>query len=157
MIKINNAKKEDLKHCANILMDIYNNNVLNEGWTVESSNKICEFYFNMQSDLFFVAKSDDEIIGFTYCYIRPYPNGNALMIEELSVKEEFRKQGIGKQLLRTLIENAMSKYNIEYVNGATYNGDCGMPYAWYERINFKKVEDLFLIQGTADNILQGLN
>ena len=156
MIKIENAKQEYLKHCAKILMDIYNSNVLDEGWTVNSANEICQFYFNMQSDLFFVAKSDNEIIGFTYCYIKPYPKGKALMIEELSVKEEFRKQGVGKQLLKTLVENAKLKYNVEFVNGATYNGECGMPYSWYERINFKKVEDLFLIQGTTDNILKSL-
>ena len=156
MIKIENATEEDLKYCAKILMDIYNNNVLNEGWTIESSNEICRFYFNLQPDLFFVAKARGEVIGFSYCYIRPYPQGKALMMEELSVKEELRKQGVAKRLLKTIIEEAKSKYNVEYVNGATYNGEGGMPYSWYERINFNKVDDLFLIQGKASNILKGL-
>ena len=56
MIEIKLAEKQDLPQCAEILRDIYNNNVLSEGWTVESSNAICEFYFKLNPDLFFVAK-----------------------------------------------------------------------------------------------------
>ena len=51
------AKREDLKSCAKILREIYNSNVLNEGWTEESSNKVCEFFFKLNPDLFFVAKN----------------------------------------------------------------------------------------------------
>ncbi len=46
MIEIKLAEKEDLTQCAEILRDIYNNNVLNEGWTVKSSNAICDFISN---------------------------------------------------------------------------------------------------------------
>ena len=35
-------------------------------------------------------------------------------------------------------------------------GENKMPYSWYERIEFKKVEDLFLIEGNPDEILNKL-
>ena len=60
------------------------------------------------------------------------------------VKESFRKQKIASKLLKTLVETAKQKYNITCVNGTTYNGENKMPYSWYKRIGFKKVEDLFL-------------
>ena len=32
-----------------------------------------------------------------------------------------------------------------------------MPYSWYERIGFKKVEDLFLIEADPNDILKHIN
>ncbi len=153
MIEIKLAQKNDLPQCAEILRDIYNNNVLNEGWTVESSNAICEFYFKLNPDLFFVAKNGDEVIGFTFSYIKPWADGNQLMAEELSVKENYRNQKIASKLLKTLVETAKQKHYITCVNGTTYNGENKMPYSWYERIGFKKVEDLFLIESNPDDII----
>ncbi len=156
MIKYELAHKNDLPQCAEILKDIYNNNLLSEGWTFESSNAICEFYFKLNPDLFFVAKNQDEVVGFTFSYIKPWADGNQLMAEELSVKESYRKQGIASKLLKSVVETAKQNYNITCVNGTTYNGANKMPYSWYERIGFKKVEDLFLIEGNPDDIIKSI-
>lgn len=156
MIEFKLAELDDLSHCAEILKEIYNNNVLNEGWTDESSNAIVNFYFKLNPDLFFVAKNNTQVVGFTFSYIKPWADGNQLMIEELSVKEDFRRMGIASQLLTKLIKTAKDKYNITCVNGTTYYGENKMPYSWYERIEFKKVEDLFLIEGNPDEILNKL-
>ena len=156
MIDIKLADKKDLPECAEILKNIYNNNVLNEGWTEESSKAICEFYFKLNSDLFFVAKNGEEVVGFTFSYIKPWADGNQLMIEELSVKEKYRNQKIATKLLKILVETAKEKYNITCVNGTTYDGENKMPYSWYERIGFKKVEDLFLIESNPEDIIKNL-
>lgn len=156
MIVIGLAQKNDLPQCANILREIYNNNVLSEGWTIESSNAICEFYFRINPDLFFVAKNEDEVVGFTFSYIKPWADGNQLMVEELSVKENYRQKKIASKLLKTLVKSAKQKYNITCVNGTTYNGENKMPYSWYERIGFKKVEDLFLIESNPDDIIKSI-
>ena len=74
-----------------------------------------EFYFKLNSDLFLVAKNEDEVVGFTFSYIKPWADGNQLMIEELSVKESYRKQKIASKLLKTLVETAKCKYNITCV------------------------------------------
>jgi len=145
----------DIQQCAKILMDIYNN-TLNEGWTDKSSYSTCEYYFKKQPDLFLVAKEGNAIMGFTFSYVRPWADGNQLMIEELSVKKEYRKQGIARNLLANLIATAKDKYSITRVNGTTYNGVSEMPFSWYKRIGFKKVEELFLIEGDSSEILNGL-
>lgn len=156
MIVIGLAQKNDLPQCANILREIYNNNVLSEGWTIESSNAICEFYFRLNPDLFFVAKKEDEVVGFTFSFVKPWADGNQLMVEELSVKQSYRNQKIASKLLKTLVKSAKQKYNITCVNGTTYNGENKMPYSWYERIGFKKVEDLFLIESNPDDIIKSI-
>ena len=154
MIEIKPANAKDLLQCARILRDIYNNNVLNEGWTEKSSIAICNFYFKLQPDLFFVAKDKDKVVGFTFSFIKPWAEGNQLMAEELAVVEEYRKQKIATKLLKTLLSNAKNKYNVSMVNGTTYNGLNGMPYSWYERIGFNKVSDLFLIEANVDDVLE---
>jgi len=75
------------------------------------------------------------------------------MAEELSVDNDYRKQKIATQLLKTLVTTAKEKYNITMVNGTTYNGENKMAYYWYKRIGFSEVEDLFLIEANANDIL----
>ena len=156
MVEIKLAEKKDLLQCSRILKNIYNNNVLSEGWTEESSNAICEFYFKINPDLFFVEKDREEVVGFTFSYIKPWADGNQLMAEELSVVESYRNQKIASKLLKTLVQTAKQKYDITCVNGTTYNGENKMPFSWYERIGFNKVEDLFLIKGNAEDIINNL-
>lgn len=79
MIEIRLAKRKDLGECAKILKNIYNNNVLSEGWTEKTSNNICNFYYKLQPDLFFVAKDNKTVVGFTFSYIQPWADGNHLM------------------------------------------------------------------------------
>ena len=78
------------------------------------------------------------------------------MIEEISVDEKYRKNGVAKALLLKIVSEAKKKYDITKVNGATYYGDDDMPFAWYERIGFEKVEDLFLIEADAEQLISKL-
>ena len=39
-------------------------------------------YFKLNPDLFFVAKNIDEVVGFTFSYIKPWADGNQLMAED---------------------------------------------------------------------------
>ena len=157
MIKIINVTKDELQQCANILINIYNNNSLSEGWTEKSALNICEFYFKLQPDLFFVAKDSSQcagkVLGFTFSFIKPWADGNQLMAEELAVLGKFRKQGIASKLLKALVKTAVEKYKITAVNGTTYNSETEMPFMWYKKIGFTKVKDLYLIEAEPNNVL----
>ena len=158
--KISLVKKKELKECAKILMDIYNNNVLNEGWTEATSLNTCNFFFNQNKDLFFVVKdTNNKIIGFTYSFIKPWSQGNMLMIEEISVDKNYIRQGIANALMIKLIETAIEKYNITSVSGEAYlDKDAKwIPFNWYQKIGFCKTETLFLIEGEPNEILSKLN
>jgi GNAT superfamily N-acetyltransferase len=56
----------------------------------------------------FIAETDDqEVVGFATFFFAYYSwTGKALYLDDLYVKEVFRKQGIGKQLLEAVIEFA---------------------------------------------------
>ena len=131
------ASSDDLKECASILKRIYNNNVLSEGWTDESSLNICRFYYRLQPDLFFVAKRKGKVVGFSFSYIKPWADGNHLMVEEISVDPNFRNGGTAIKL-------------ISKVEGTTYEDENGAPFKIYKKLGFKKIEDLFLIECDAN-------
>lgn len=152
-------KKNKLKDCAKILRDIYNNNVLSEGWTEETSLKTCQFFYKQNKDLFFVAKNEQgQVVGFTYSFIKPWSHGNMLMIEEISVDENYRQHGIAKALMLKLVETAKEKYNITNVMGEPYldKNTPWIPFDWYKKIGFSKIEDLFLMEGETDKIISKL-
>lgn len=150
--KIVKATKSDLAGCASILKEIYNSNILSEGWTDESSLAICEFYFKLQPDLFYVAKKEGKVVGFTFSYIKPWADGNHLMVEEISVDPNFRKTGTAIKLISKVFEVAIKKYNISKVDGTTYEDENGAPFKLYKKIGFKKVNDLFLVECDADKL-----
>lgn len=146
------ATAKDIPMCAKILRDIYNSNVLSEGWTEESSKAICNFYYKLQPDLFFVAKKESKIVGFSFSYIKPWADGNHLMVEEISVDPNFRKFGTALKLITKVFDVAIKKYNISKVEGTTYEDENGAPFKIYKKIGFKKVEDLFLIECDVNKI-----
>jgi diamine N-acetyltransferase len=59
----------------------------------------------------FIAEADNkEIVGFATFFFAYYSwTGKALYLDDLFVKEEYRKQGIGKKLLETVIDFAKSE------------------------------------------------
>lgn len=157
--KICLVKRNELKDCAKILRDIYNNNVLSEGWTEKTSLNTCLFFYKQNKDLFFVAKDEnDKVIGFTYSFIKPWSHGNMLMIEEISVAENYRKHGIAKALMLAVVSKAKEKYNISNVCGEAYydkNADW-IPFDWYKRIGFSKNKELFIIESEPNEITKSL-
>ena len=144
------AGAEDMNGCARILREIYNNNVLSEGWTEESSLNICKFYYKMQPDLFFVAKKDGKVIGFSFSYIKPWADGNHLMVEEISVDPNYRKGGTAIKLISKVFETAIKKYGVVKVEGTTYEDENGAPFKIYKKLGFTKIQDLFLIECEAN-------
>lgn len=146
------ANTNDLKGCAKILKDIYNSNVLSEGWTDKSSLDLCTFHYKRQPDLFYVAKKEGKVVGFSFSYIKPWADGNHLMVEEISVDPNFRSSGTALKLISKVFETAIKKYNITKVEGTTYEDENGAPFKIYKKIGFKKVTDLFLIECDAEKL-----
>lgn len=155
-MKIEFVEKNDISEVAKLYVKVYSQFLPNEGWTFETAKKFIEYNYEKQPDLFFVAKDENKIVGFSFGYIKPWSDGNQLMGEELVVDADYHRQGIAKQLFKNLVQIAQEKYKITLVNGTTYSGHDGMPYSWYKRIGFTKVDDLFLVAGTPQNILNGL-
>lgn len=149
---IKHASAENIEQCALIMLTEYNNNILKEDWTLDCALKLCEFYYKLQPDLFLIAQKEEEVIGFSFSFIKPWAGGNCMMLDEICVKKEYRRCGIAKNLLQNAISTAVDKYSAVLVKAETYGLSYEMPFSWYNRIGFSKELKTFIIEGNPNHI-----
>lgn len=70
----------------------------------------------------FLARDNEEIIGYIWCYPRMFFDESRIYINSLIVKSEYRDKGIGKCLLDKAEEKAKElKCDAIYLSAATFN------------------------------------
>lgn len=151
--KIKNASVDDIFQCADIMLHEYNNNSLGEGWSKQRAVELCEFYYRLQPDLFWVAKIEDQVVGFTFALVKPWAKGYCFLLDEICVKSEYRRNGIANHLLKQTLNKAISEYDIRYIKAETYGEKDEMPFLWYDRLGFKKEQTTYLINGEPNNVI----
>jgi ribosomal protein S18 acetylase RimI-like enzyme len=89
------------------------------------------------------AFDGEEIIGFIWAYVHQFREELRMYVNEIRVKEEYRNQGIGSQLLKMVEEKAKEQgIKVLYLHAEANNLEairlyqkCGYSY---ERIQLKK-------------------
>lgn len=84
----------------------------------------------------FVAVDDkDDCLGAIFCRIDPYFTGTMLFVDALQVKKGYRGQGVGKALLKKVVEKAKKKN----INGIHFLASArrDFPKNWYTKMGFK--------------------
>lgn len=82
--------------------------------------------YKKYSGTIFVAEQEGEIVG--YISFSPHHWNHIAMIDHIAVKENYRRQGIGAQLIRHVIQKATQKqHRILAVQTALWNYD-GMQF-----------------------------
>ncbi|HEY5560322.1 MAG TPA: GNAT family N-acetyltransferase [Clostridiaceae bacterium] len=80
-------------------------------------------YKPSQEDCSYIAKVDDEAVGYIFGRIKEEEGFNSsryIKIEDIYVKPKNRNYGIGKKLLESILFEAKDKG----INGALINGSC---------------------------------
>lgn len=104
MVKIRKGRKSDLPIILNLIKELANYE--------KSADKVLITLNDLKKDGFgkhplywiVVAENEDEIVGMAFYYIRYSTwSGKVLYLEDLVVKEMFRRQGIGSLLFEECI------------------------------------------------------
>jgi len=146
--------EEDLPQVSSIYAEAFNGADVGEKWIQEKAEKFMKYWFERQSDLFFVATYEGQIVGGIVADILPWWDGPHLVDGELFVRPELQKQGIGQRLFETLLEEAIKKYQIVEIDGLAYKQH-KFPLEWYKKIGFKET-DLIHIYGNPQEVLENL-
>lgn len=91
----------------------------------------------------FGAFKDDELVAFIWAYVHQFREEKRMYVSEIRVKGEYRKRGIGSQMLR-LVEDKAEKMGLSaiYLHAEENNPEATKFYesAGYceERIQFRK-------------------
>lgn len=157
MINISNLKNDkDLEIMAEAYSNYYANSVLEEKWTTPSALKMFKYFYDKNPDLLFVAYDNEKPVGMIMSLLKPWWDGMHLEDGELFVCEEYKKQGIAKQLIKTLFTYAIEKYDATVLEAHTYEDENGFPYCWYKRLGFETVDDWKIISGNIKEIVHKL-
>jgi len=116
IMKIGKAAIRDIKAIARLMLNEFSKHPFKERATIDSVIKSLNFYFKIGKA--FVAVIDDEIVGVLIFKTEQWWNGEVLLIEDLAVKDEFKNQGIGKQLIDK-IENYAKDNKIKTISFST--------------------------------------
>lgn len=108
-----------------------------DGWNHREAEQYVMQAFLAFPDICFVAiDTHGACAGAIFCKEVPYQCGTMCCIEALQVIQAYRKHGIGKSLLATVIDAAKRKHIS--VLGMLSPSSPVFPLCWYEHIGFRR-------------------
>ena len=134
----------------------YSNSVLGEEWTKEKAVELFNFFYQQNKGLFFIAYDEDKPVGIATSVLKPWEGGYQLTDGEIFVIKEYQHKGIATQLMEALFVCARDKYKVTAVQELTYEDENGFPLNWYTRIGYKRMNDLKVIGGDINEIINHL-
>ncbi|UCD20573.1 MAG: GNAT family N-acetyltransferase [archaeon] len=106
-MRIRRVKKTDLEEIAKLYKRMYSKKPYCERWN--EKNLMIKLKENIGWMKFFVAEENKKIIGFIMFYIYLWSRGWNAYIEDVGVVEEYRRQGVGKRLIKFAISFCKKK------------------------------------------------
>lgn len=147
------VKRDDFTDLAIIYKSLYDNIDLGESWSIENAYRLCDYWYEKQRDLFFVAEEQGKAVGAIMAGVKPWFDGNRLVDIELFVSEAFQHRHIAKELFKKLLFEAQEKYNCSVIEFHTYGDKKAFPQNWYRRIGCEQDERLIIMNGDIPNVL----
>lgn len=150
------VKKEDIKDLAIIYKNLYDNVDIWEFWTISTATDLLNYWFDKQQDLFFVVEEDGKAVGAIVSGVKPWFDWLRLVDTELFVSKDYQEKHIWRDLMLEHLKNAKAKYNVKTIEFHTYGDETQFPQNWYNRIWFKKDDELIIMSGDVWDILNNL-
>ena len=150
-------KREDIKDLAIIYKNLYDNVDIWEFWTISTATDLLNYWFDKQQDLFFVAEEDGKPVGAIVSGVKPWFDWLRLVDTELFVAKDYQEKHIGRDLMLKHLKEAKIKYNVKMIEFHTYGDETQFPQNRYNRIWFKKDDELIIMNGNVEDILSRLD
>lgn len=96
---IREMKKTDIPECAKILCEVYNNEMWQCRWTMETGTAYLEDYFAADKFVGFVLKENGTITGAMFAHEKIWWNNSELYIDEMFVTPRMQRSGLGSRLI----------------------------------------------------------
>ena len=103
--------EEDIPACAEILCKVYNNEMWQCRWTMDTAVAYLEDFFDGKKFVGFVLEDNEKIIGAMFAHEKIWWNNSELFIEEMFILPELQRQGYGSALIKAA-EEYVSEHNL---------------------------------------------
>lgn len=128
-----------------LYIEVFSEPPWNESWRTEEVRKDIEYGKSQKDFVGYIAvDSNDNVIGFTWGYALPlekFPFLSNLVrevpyfyVDELAVKRDYRRRGIGRSLTLALLREAKEK---DYKYAILRTDVRGGAYKFYEKLGFE--------------------
>ncbi len=132
-MRIRKATKKDIREIAKLMIEEFSKPPFKEKTTINSVIKSVNFYYKIGKA--FVAIEDKKIVGIVVFKVEQWWEGPVILIEDLAIKEDFKKQGIGKKLTDK-VEEYGKKIEANSISFATNNKSSAVKF--YTKQGYKK-------------------
>ena len=151
-MKIRSAKKEDIKDIQDLRYllakyekDLGLNIVVPEWGYTEAGEKDLDYFLNQQ--YIYVAEENEQMVGFITAEVlkkKVWYNVQLGSINNIFVLEEYRGKGIGKALMKTMM-NTLQDVGITNIQLEAYSQN-SKAIKFYEKLGFEKCNIQMLYQ-----------
>lgn len=155
-IMIRLVKRSDIDELAKIYKDLYDNVDIGENWTIERASSLLKYWYDKQKDLFFVYEENSIPLGAVVSGVKSWFDGFRLIDTEIFVSKKCQNKHVGKKLMLAHLKEAKIKYNVKMIEFHTYGNEDEFPQNWYNRIGFKKDNELIIMNADVEEVLSKL-
>lgn len=118
--------------------ELYESVFAEEPWNEEFDTKLVRKYFQMccESNMYggFVAKEKEIVCGVITYYLKPGTSGTVIYIDELFVREDSRKKGVGSTLISQVEKVRAKRDAVSIIIHTDENSDA---YRLYKFLGFE--------------------
>ena len=102
---IREVSEQDLLSCAKVYAEVFTEAPYRESWTPSQASIYLERFWRFDPTHCYAARVEGQLIGalFGYCY--PWQDRVNYYMQELFVRSEHRRRGIGRALVKRLLKD----------------------------------------------------
>ena len=100
--------QDDISACAEILCNVYNNDMWQCRWEKETAMEYLTDFFELKKFVGYVLEEAGEILGGIFAREKVWWNNSEVFVEEMFVEPELQRKGYGTRLLNQ-VEDYIAK------------------------------------------------
>lgn len=106
---IRQMTRDDVSACAHILQSVYNNELWQARWTLDTATAYLMDFFEMKKFVGYVVICENKIIGGLFAHEKIWWNNSEVFVEEMFVLPEHQHKGCGSMLIKAVEQYAAGK------------------------------------------------
>lgn len=115
---IRKMEMKDIDACADILCSVYNNELWQCRWTVDTAKAYLTDYFKTEKFVGFIIENNNNICGAIFCHEKIWWNNSEIFIDEMFIKPQIQNKGYGTQLIKA-VEGYVKEHNLAGITLST--------------------------------------